>query len=499
MFPNERPHPDTPADPESVLGEFARAERTVRSFSPVLEPLAHAFAASGESLFLVGGPVRDALLGRLGHDFDFTTSARPDVTENILRSLSPAVWTTGIEFGTVAASLDGTQVEITTFRSDSYDGLSRNPAVRFGDSLDGDLVRRDFTVNAMAIELCPDDAGSLSLIFHDPLGGVADLVGRTLDTPAIPEVSFHDDPLRMLRAARFVAQLGFEPSARVLDAMRELRGEITRISPERIRTELDKLMAGSWPWDGWKLLVDTGLADLVFPEISALRLERDEHLQHKDVYAHSMTVLRQAMEQEDSDSPEGSPDLILRWAALLHDIGKPDTRAVKPGGGVTFHHHEVVGAKLARRRLRALRYPKHVISDISQLVYLHMRFHGFGEGQWTDSAVRRYVTDAGPLLPRLHKLVRADCTTRNRRKAARLQATYDQLEARIAEITERENLRKIRPDLDGNQIMEILGIGPGPDVGRAWAFLKDLRLEEGELGPEEATRRLREWWDAARG
>lgn len=299
-----------------------------------------------------------------------------------------------------------------------------------------------------------------------------------------------DDPLRMLRAARFVSQLGFHVEQRVFDAMRDMADEIQRITVERIQVELDKLMLGAAPWDGIDLLVETGLADYVLPEVAALRMTPDEHLQHKDVYRHSLTVLRQAIDREDD-----GPDLVLRWAALLHDIGKPDTRARKEGGGVSFHHHEVVGAKLARKRLRALKYPKATTQDISQLVYLHMRFHGFGEGQWTDSAVRRYVTDAGDLLPRLHKLVRADSTTRNPKKAARLQRTYDHLEERIAEIEEKEDLARVRPDLDGNEIMKILDLKPGPDVGKAWNFMKELRLERGPLDRDEAIAELQQWWE----
>lgn len=451
--------------------------------------LAAAFSERGAQLYLVGGSVRDAMLGRLGEDLDFTTPARPEVTAEVLRGWASAVWETGIEFGTVSAEKDGWQIEITTFRSDAYDGSSRNPEVQFGDSLEEDLVRRDFRLNAMAIEVTP--AGDL--LFRDLLGGLSDLAAGVLDTPCAPEISFHDDPLRMLRAARFVSQLGVSLAPRVAEAMVCQAEEIRRITPERVRAELDKLMLGAQPEAGWDVLVATGLADLVFPEVSGLRLAQDEHLQHKDVYRHSMTVLRQAMDQEEE------PDLVLRWAALLHDCGKPATRAAKPGGGVTFYHHEVVGAKLTRKRMRALRYSKQMVADVSQLVYLHMRFHGFGDGQWTDSAVRRYVTDAGPLLPRLHKLVRADCTTRNKRKAARLARTYDELERRIAELEEKENLAKVRPDLDGNEIMAVLGIRPGPEVGRAWAFLKELRLEEGPLEHGDAVRRLKEWWERSKG
>lgn len=469
-----------------LIGVLARAESTVSSLSDLLGGLVEKFAARGYSLYLVGGSVRDALLGRLGNDLDFTTPAGPDVVKEILDEWAETVWDTGIDFGTVSAAYKGQQFEITTFRSDSYDGQSRNPEVVYGDTLEGDLVRRDFKVNAMAIELLAD----ASFTFHDPLHGLQDVADRVLDTPDKPEISFHDDPLRMLRAARFASQLEFRVADRVVDAMRDMAGEIQRITVERVQVELDKLICGTAPWDGIDLLVSTGIADYIFPEIPALRMTADEHAQHKDVYAHSLKVLSQAMDQE-----EDGPDLVLRWAALLHDIGKPDTFD-NTDGKVSFHHHEVVGAKLARKRLRKLKYPKATTEAIGQLVYLHMRFHGFGENQWTDSAVRRYVTDAGNLLPRLHKLVRADCTTRNAKKARRLQRTYDQLEERIEEIGRKEDLARVRPDLDGNEIMEILGLQPGPEVGQAWSYLKELRLEHGPLEREEAIAKLREWWDS---
>ena len=469
-----------------LIGVLARAESTVSSLSDLLGGLVEKFAARGYSLYLVGGSVRDALLGRLGNDLDFTTPARPEVVKEILDEWAETVWDTGIDFGTVSAAYKGQQIEITTFRSDSYDGQSRNPEVVYGDTLEGDLVRRDFKANAMAIELLTD----ASFKFHDPLHGLQDIADRVLDTPDKPEISFHDDPLRMLRAARFASQLEFRVADRVVDAMRDMAGEIQRITVERVQVELDKLICGTAPWDGIELLVSTGIADYIFPEIPALRMTADEHAQHKDVYAHSLKVLSQAMDQE-----EDGPDLVLRWAALLHDIGKPDTFD-NTDGKVSFHHHEVVGAKLARKRLRKLKYPKATTEAIGQLVYLHMRFHGFGENQWTDSAVRRYVTDAGDLLPRLHKLVRADCTTRNAKKARRLQRTYDQLEERIEEIGRKEDLARVRPDLDGNEIMEILGLKPGPEVGQAWSYLKELRLEHGPLEREEAIAKLREWWDS---
>ena len=488
-------------DSTAFIALLARAEGAVGKLDALLAPLARAFHARGETLYLVGGPVRDAMLGRLGHDLDLTTSARPETIKEILDQWGDTTWDTGIEFGTVAAAKDGQQVEITTFRADLYDGVTRNPEVTFGDTVEGDLVRRDFRVNAMAIELASGSSSSdseleLELDFHDPCDGLKDLLNHVLDTPQEPEVSFRDDPLRMLRAARFVSQLGFKVSPRVKRAMTDMAAEIGRITVERVQAELDKLMLGVQPWAGIDLLVETGLADHVLPEIPALKLERDEHMQHKDVYAHSLTVLRQATELED---PDEGPDLVLRWAALLHDIGKPDTRELKEGGGVSFHQHEVVGAKLTRKRMRKLKYSKQMTEDVGKLVYLHMRFHGFGEGQWTDSAVRRYVTDAGELLPRLHKLVRADCTTRNPKKAERLRRTYDHLEERIEELSAKEDLARVRPDLDGNEIMQILGLKPGPEVGKAWKYMKELRLERGELDHDEAVAELKAWWEENHG
>jgi poly(A) polymerase len=445
------------------------------------------FARAGHELYLVGGSVRDALLGRLGNDLDFTTDASPEQMQELLRPWADSLWDTGIEFGTVGVGKAGDRMEMTTFRADTYDQVSRNPQVRFGDNLDNDLVRRDFTVNAMAIRITADGPAE----FHDPLSGLAALRARVLDTPAGPEVSFGDDPLRMLRAARFVSQLGFTVAPRVREAMSAMSGQLDRISAERVSAELDKLLLGSDPAAGIDLMVQSGLGDVVLPEIGAMRMAIDEHHQHKDVYEHSLTVLRQAIELEDD-----GPDLVLRWSALLHDIGKPSTRRHEADGGVSFHHHEVVGAKMTRNRMRALRYSKQMIEDVSQLVYLHLRFHGYGDGKWTDSAVRRYVTDAGPLLSRLHKLVRADCTTRNKRRAARLQANYDDLEARIAELAAKEDLQRVRPDLDGNAIMEILGIPAGPEVGEAWRYLKELRLERGPLEHDEAVAELLNWWNA---
>jgi len=470
---------------------LAAAAVTLGRLADVLTPLGALFAAHGHELYLVGGSVRDAVLGRLGTDLDFTTDARPEQVLEIVRGWADHLWDTGgLAFGTVSAAKAGQQVEITTFRSDSYDRVSRNPEVTFGDSLAGDLVRRDFTVNAMAVRIAADG----SLEFVDPLGGLDALLAGVLDTPAAPEDSFTDDPLRMLRAARFVSQLGFELAPRVRTAITAMAAEIDRITAERVRTELDKLIGGAHPIDGLDVMCETGLAQQVLPEVPAMKLEIDEHHQHKDVYWHSLTVLQQAIDLEDGD-----PDLVLRGAALLHDIGKPDTKRNESGGGVSFHHHEVVGAKLVRKRMRALKYPKQFTEDVARLVFLHLRFHGYGKGQWTDSAVRRYVTDADDLLPRLHKLVRADCTTRNKRRAAALRATYDDLETRIERLREQEDLARVRPDLDGNAIMELLDLRPGPDVGRAWNFLKELRLDRGPLTRAEAEAALLEWWRSQNG
>lgn len=473
--------------PESIPTAelLATAAVTLNRHKKLLSELGALFDSAGFDLYLVGGSVRDAALGKPGIDLDFTTDARPEQVQNLVTGWAEAIWDTGIAFGTIGVARRGQRVEITTFRSDSYDQQSRNPEVVFGDSLEGDLVRRDFTVNAMAVKIGPDGPGE----FCDPLNGLEALRAGVLDTPSAPEISFGDDPLRMLRAARFVSQLGFTVAPRVLEALHAMADQLGRITAERVQTELDKLIVGAHPVAGIALLVDSGLGAVVLPEVGQMQLTIDEHHQHKDVYRHSLTVLEQAVDLED----EG-PDLVLRWAALLHDIGKPATRRHEEGGGVSFHHHEVVGAKMVRKRMRALKYSKQMVDDVSQLVYLHLRFHGYGDGKWTDSAVRRYVTDAGPLLPRLHKLVRADCTTRNKRRAARLQANYDGLEERIAELAAKEDLARVRPDLDGNQIMELLGVPAGPIVGQAWQFLKELRLERGPLDHDEAVEALRQWW-----
>ncbi|MGB0971917.1 MAG: CCA tRNA nucleotidyltransferase [Mycobacterium sp.] len=477
-----------PSAAEDAAELLAAAQVSLNRHGDVLSALGRLFADNGHQLYLVGGSVRDAILDRLGSDLDFTTDARPEQMQRFLRGWADAMWDTGIEFGTIGVGKGADRLELTTFRADSYDQLSRNPSVRFGDNLAGDLTRRDFTVNAMAVRVGP--AGPVE--FLDPLGGLAALRAGLLDTPEEPEVSFGDDPLRMLRAARFVSQLGFTVAPRVRRALEEMAPQLGRITAERVAAELDKLVLGTHPVPGIDLMVHTGLGEVVLPEVGDMRMAIDEHHQHKDVYQHSLTVLRQAIELEDRSSP---PDLVLRWAALLHDIGKPATRRYEPDGGVSFHHHEVVGAKMTRSRMRALKYSKQMVDDVSQLVYLHLRFHGYGDGRWTDSAVRRYVTDAGPLVNRLHKLVRADCTTRNKRRAARLQANYDDLEQRIEALAAKEDLARVRPDLDGNEIMRILDIPAGPQVGRAWSHLKELRLDRGPLSHEEAVEELLKWWN----
>ncbi len=452
--------------------------------APALDPLGELFGAAGHELALVGGPVRDAMLGRAHNDLDFATSARPDDTERLLSGWADALWTMGRDFGTIGCRKGPWVVEVTTYRSESYDLASRNPAVDFGDSLEGDLGRRDFTVNAMAVSLPGTE-------LVDPYGGVVDLAHRLLRTPGRPEDSFGDDPLRMLRAARFAAQLGFAVDPAVVEAMTAMAPRISIISAERVRDELVKLVLAPYPRAGLRLLVETGLAELVLPELPALALERDEHHRHKDVYEHTLTVLEQSIDQEDRLD---GPDFVSRFAALMHDIGKPRTRKFVEGGQVTFHHHDVVGAKMTRKRMRALRFSTEQTEAVAKLVELHLRFHGYGEGEWTDSAVRRYVRDAGDQLERLHVLTRADCTTRNQRKADRLRRTYDELEARIARLSEEEELAAIRPDLDGTQIMEILGIAPGPDVGKAYRFLLELRLDDGPMSEDAARDALLAWW-----
>ncbi len=477
-------------DPDSLNARQRQAAAALLSaVSPLANELGALFAAAGRELALVGGPVRDVFLGRKPGDLDLTTDAPPAEILAIAGDWADQVWTIGIEFGTVGLRKGNSIFEITTYRSESYDRLSRKPAVEYGESLEDDLSRRDFTVNAMAARLPGHE-------LVDPFGGLADIQRKTLRTPGAPQTSFTDDPLRMLRAARFTAQLGFTALPEVRAAMTELAGllEPPKVSAERIEGELTKLLLSPLPGGpaaGIELLVETGVADQVVPEIPRLRLESDEHFRHKDVYQHSLTVLSQAIDLEDRYGLE--QDLVLRLAALLHDIGKPRTRSRLPDGRVAFHHHEVVGAKMAKKRLSQLRYRKDIVADVSRLIELHLRFHGYGEGEWTDSAVRRYVTDAGPLLTRLHALTRADCTTRNRAKAQRLAAAYDSLEARIDELAARERLDSIRPDLDGNEIMAILQIPPGPLVGSAYRHLRELRIEAGPLARDSAVHELLRW------
>ena len=441
------------------------------------------FERAGHRIYLVGGVVRDAILGRLSDeaDLDFTTDAKPEETLRLLEGWADAVWTQGQRFGTIGAKRGDRSLEITTHRAEAYQPDSRKPDVAFADAVEADLARRDFTVNAMALRL-PD----ATLV--DPFDGVADLAAHRLRTPLSPEESFSDDPLRMLRAARFLAGYRLVPDPEVTQAVEAMRSRLEIVSGERIRDELDKLMVVEHPADGIWFLVRTGLAEEFLPELPGLALEQDPVHRHKDVLAHSIAVVEQT-----------PADRILRLAALFHDVGKPKTRSIGPGG-VSFHHHEVVGARMARDRMRALHYSNEDIEAVSRLVELHLRFHGYGEnggsGGWSDSAVRRYVRDAGPLLDRLNLLTRADCTSRNKARAAALADRMDHLETRIAELRRQEELDAIRPDLDGNQVMTMLALPPGPVVGRALDHLLELRLEEGPLGPDEARRRLEQWWAA---
>lgn len=450
--------------------------------------LAELFTHAGAELSLVGGPVRDAMLGITPHDWDLTTSARPEVIEQLLQQWGGNLWEMGREFGTIGAYKKGLSVEVTTYRSDQYQDSTRKPQVKFGDSLEGDLKRRDFTVNAMALRL-PD----LTLV--DPHFGMSDLINGILQTPITASQSFNDDPLRIMRAGRFASQLDLDVSPEVMKAMEELASRLQIVSVERIQQELQRLIIGHNPRKGLELLVYTGVCDLVLPELSQLRSTVDEHKRHKDVYEHTLTVLDQAIAMETTAQGEvPRPDFVLRFAAIMHDVGKPATRRFEKNGTVSFHHHEIVGAKMTRKRMQTLRFDKQTTKAVSQLVALHLRFHGYGEQAWTDSAVRRYITDAGELLPRLHRLTRADCTTRNRRKAMQLAHAYDDLEVRIAQLQAQEELDKVRPDLNGEQIMQILGIKPGPAVGKAYKFMLDLRLERGPLSPEDATAELQAWW-----
>ena len=472
----------------SVNAATQLAISTLIERAPESTKLANAFNAAGFKLALVGGPVRDAILGRLGNDLDFTTDAKPAQTKKILESWADAVWEIGAEFGTIAARKGEIEVEITTYRSESYDLDSRKPDVQFGESIEADLKRRDFTINAMALELTTQPP-----TFIDLFNGIGDLQNKVIKTPGKPEDSFSDDPLRMMRAARFMSQLNFAVDPAVINAITNMADRLKIISAERIRDEFTKTLMSANPRLGITLLVETGLADKFLPEIPKLKLEIDEHHHHKDVYEHTLTVLEQAIALEER---LGGPNLTLRLAALLHDIGKPKTKALIAGGGVSFHHHEVVGSRMTKERLRELRFENHLIKDVAKLVFLHLRFHGYGSGEWTDSAVRRYVRDAEDLLIHLHLLTRADCTTRNKKKAEGLAKTYDQLEERIVQLMAQEELNKIRPDLDGVEIMKILNIKPSRVVGEAYDYLLELRLERGPLGAEKATEELLTWWSA---
>ena len=470
--------------PNKAAAELAIT--TLTKQAPAATSLATAFKAAGFKLALVGGPVRDAILGRLGNDLDFTTNAHPKESEKILKKWADSVWDIGAAFGTVAGKKGEITVEITTYRSENYEKDSRKPSVEFGENIEGDLSRRDFTINAMALELTTDEP-----TFIDLFNGVDDLENKIIKTPGKPSDSFTDDPLRMMRAARFMSQLNFTIDESVLVAIKEMAHRLSIISSERVRDEFIKIIMSDNPRLGITLLVECGLADIFLPEIPKLKLEIDEHHHHKDVYEHSLTVLEQAIALE---ARLGAANLTLRLAALLHDIGKPKTKALIAGGGVSFHHHEVVGAKMTKERLRTLRFDNHIVKDVGQLVFLHLRFHGYGSGEWTDSAVRRYVRDAGELLDHLHLLTRADCTTRNQKKAQLLANTYDQLEQRIKELMQQEELNKIRPDLTGEQIMQILNIKPSPMVGEAYDFLLELRLENGPIGEDKAKEALLTWW-----
>lgn len=491
MMAHRRDDVDLPIVPSLTQAQTNAMHELLR-IAPVVDDLGRLFRDAGHQLYLVGGSVRDALMGSLGHDLDFTTSATPEQTHQLLSRFTPSTWDIGKEFGTIGAFKrtddDEWQIEVTTFRADIYRSESRKPEVAFGDSIDGDLIRRDFTVNAMAVDVA-------TRAFVDPYGGLGDLADGVLRTPSTPELSFSDDPLRMMRAARFASRLGFRVAPEVVRAMTEMAERIQIVSAERVQAELTGLLLTDDPRVGLDLLVRTGVADHILPELPALQLEVDEHARHKDVYQHSITVLDQAIELEKARGHE--PDIVNRLAALLHDIGKPATRRFE-GPKVTFHHHDVVGAKLAAKRLKALTYPTHVVKSVAKLIELHLRFHGYSDGAWTDAAVRRYVRDAGDELERLHMLTRADCTTRNRQRATKLRRAYEELEWRIDELAEQEELAALRPHLDGTQIMAVLGIGPGRVVGEAYAFLLEHRTEHGPVPHDDAVALLRRWW-AERG
>jgi len=470
---------------QTVAEALANLEKSTDS--PLFTKLGNLFAAAGHELALVGGPVRDAFLGRKAPDLDFASTATPDEILSIIKPIVDAHWDIGREFGTIGARIGNFQIEITTYRADKYDRDSRKPEVAFGKDLNADLLRRDFTVNAMALRL-PER------VFVDPFDGLKDLVDGIIRTPGRPEDSFSDDPLRMMRGARFASQLEFEIEPETFDAMRNMVDRIEIISAERVQAEFVKLMLGKNPRKGLEVLVDSGLAAKVLPELPALKLEVDEHHHHKDVYEHTLRVVEQAIDYEKDYGLE--KDFTLRFAALMHDIGKPATRKLEPGGGVSFYHHDVVGAKLTKKRMQALRFDNDTTKAVCRLIELHLRFFGYSDQAWTDSAIRRYVRDADDQLLRLHALTRADVTTRNQRKAERLAHAYDDLEQRIAVIAEQEELNAMRPDLSGEDIMRILDLKPSREVGEAYNYLLELRIEEGPLGPVEAEKRLLAWWSS---
>lgn len=490
--PNSRPHARVYADisARDIPSLMVNARNAFANLPSEILELGRVFEDAGEEIALVGGPVRDAFLGVNPHDFDLTTSARPDKTEELLAMWGDAVWDIGKEFGTIGGRRKNLVVEVTTYRTDSYEVGSRKPEVAFGDTLEGDLTRRDFTVNAMAMRL-----PSMTLV--DPHNGLEDLAASRLRTPVTAEQSFDDDPLRIMRAARFSAQLGIDVDMDIMNAMEIMASRLEIVSAERICAELQCLIISHWPRRGLELMVHTGVAKIVLPEFATLVETVDEHNRHKDVYEHTLTVLDQAIALETGpDGPVPGPDFILRFAALMHDVGKPDTRVFEKNGTVSFHHHEIVGAKMTRKRMRALKFDKATTQAVEKLVSLHLRFHGYGEVAWSDSAVRRYVADAGDQLERLHRLTRADCTTRNRRKAMMLSSAYDDLENRIVALREQEELDAIRPDLDGDQIMEILGLRPSRAVKLARDYLMELRLENGPMGEEAAKAALLDWWSS---
>jgi poly(A) polymerase len=461
----------------SALGESA----------DLLKELGEKFSKNGFEISLVGGPVRDAVLGKLVKDLDLTTNAKPEEIQKCLKGWADSIWDVGIKFGTVGAKVKDYVFEITTYRTEQYEDTSRKPSVEFGKTLEEDLARRDFTINAMALRL-----PNFELV--DIYNGLTDLNNKILRTPLDAQISFSEDPLRMLRAARFMSKLDLKPQADLVEAMKILADRLKIVSMERINDEFNKLLLTDKPRPGIELLVETGVAEHFLPELPALKLEIDEHHHHKDVYQHSLTVLDQVIDLETKHQPQIEADLVLRIAALLHDIGKPKTRKFEGEGRVSFHHHEVVGARLAKKRLEKLRYSNEIIEQVCLLIELHLRFHGYGDGKWTDSAVRRYVRDAEEQLIRLHKLTRADCTTRNDAKAEKLRNAYNDLEQRIVELSKQEELKSMRPELDGAEIMKVLNIKPGPEVGKAYQFLLDLRLDKGILGLEKATEELKTWW-----